>query len=83
MVFDVAAMKQNRKAKFQEIFKNEINNLCVDRTDIPEYRKALKDSLTSIVRAEKSRLDKEASAVGIHDDIKEQVDKLGDFIGGA
>tara|TARA_A100001015_G_C15035940_1_gene736216 strand:+ start:1864 stop:2094 length:231 start_codon:yes stop_codon:yes gene_type:complete len=74
-------MKQKRQAKFKEIFVHEINNLCLDRTDIPGYRKALTDSLLAIVRAEQSRLDKDASSVGIYDDIKQQVEKLGDFIG--
>lgn len=74
-------MRQKRQAKFKEIFVREIDSLCLDRMDIPGYRKALTDSLVSIVRAEQSRLDKDASAVGIYDDIKEQVTKLGDFIG--
>ena len=74
-------MTQKRQAKFKEIFVREINDLCVDRTDIPGYRKALTESLLSVVRAEQSRLDRDASAVGIFDDIKQQVELLGDFIG--
>ena len=73
-------MKQKRQAKFKEIFVREINNLCLDRTDIPGYRKALTESLSAIVRAEQSRLDRDASSVGIYDDIKQQVEKLGDFM---
>ena len=76
-------MKHKRQAKFKEIFGREIDSICLDRTDIPGYRKALTDSLKSIVRAEQSRLDKDASTVGIYDDIKAQVTKLGDFIGGS
>ena len=75
-------MKQKRQAKFREIFTREIDQLCLERTDIPGYRKALQDALLSVVRAEQLRLDKDASAVGIHEEVKEQVTKLGDFIGG-
>ena len=81
MAFDDAVMKKKRQAKFKDIFIREINHLCEERTDIPGYRKALTDSLLSIVGAEQSRLDKDASSVGIYEDVKQQVDKLGDFIG--
>ena len=75
-------MKQKRQAKFREIFSREIDQLCLDRTDIPGYRKALTDALLSVVRAEQQRLDKDASAVGIYEEVKDQVSKLGVFIGG-
>lgn len=75
-------MKQKRQAKFREIFSREIDQLCLERTDIPGYRKALTDALRSVVSAEQQRLDKDASAVGIYEEVKDQVSKLGVFIGG-
>ena len=74
-------MKQKRQAKFREIFTREIDQLCLERTDIPG-EESFQDALLSVVRAEQLRLDKDASAVGIHEEVKEQVNKLGDFIGG-